>query len=243
MNFEVGGDTLYITDSTIATQRKEQQKVLAKYQCTANGELTLSDIKVWYWDYGTSDWTEGDASDLNILPLNANIELLDNGAVMMVRYEEPSYDTENPAPIQRWHLFYNMDKTVTSDINAVQGRWHWIMHNPEAEDAIRTAITIDGNNFDLIITAWNERYIGTLTYENGVLNLNITGYSHVDQEQLTDDNRFLIMEDPYSDEIPWVAEPAYYQTMSLVFFVYNSRTAYGNIANLEAEYTKQFIAK
>ena len=223
-------DTIVMTDDMLYVERGDQ-KVEAKYHCTSNGEFTLSNVKVWNWNYGTESWAESESSAQHQIPETATVELLDNGAVLILRYDNPSIQLYN-----QWDLFYNADKTVTSDLSKAQGRWFWI--NEDADNAIRAAITIEGNNYDLVITAWGSRYTGTLTYENGALTLTVEGFSRTDREQMDDELYELIMTDPYSDRLPWVPEP-YLDPLVIPFYVFDNQIAYSVVANLDAKFIKQ----
>ena len=73
-------------------------------------------------------------------------------------------------------------KTISTKKEDIQGQWIWWeefeVDEGEIERYARIAYKFEGDNFDLIITPWGQRYTGTYTYENGILLLNIqNGYT------------------------------------------------------------------
>ena len=73
-------------------------------------------------------------------------------------------------------------KTINTRKEDIQGQWLWWFEyevdEGEIERTIRISYKFDGDNFDLIITPWGQRFTGTYTYENGIVHLNFqNGYT------------------------------------------------------------------
>lgn len=67
--------------------------------------------------------------------------------------------------------------TVNTKKEDIQGQWLWWFEFGE-EREVRISYKFEGDNFDMIITPWGQRYTGTYTYANGRVHLNITtGYT------------------------------------------------------------------
>ena len=67
--------------------------------------------------------------------------------------------------------------TINTKKEDIQGQWLWWFEFGE-EKEVRVSYKFEGDNFDMIITPWGQRYTGTYTYESGRVSLNITtGYT------------------------------------------------------------------
>lgn len=69
--------------------------------------------------------------------------------------------------------------TISTRKEDIQGQWAWWFGRGTEEDkTVRIAYKFDGDNFEIIITPWGQRYTGTYTYDKGVVTLNTTaGYT------------------------------------------------------------------
>lgn len=70
-------------------------------------------------------------------------------------------------------------KTINTKKEDIQGQWAWWFGNGAEEDkTVRIAYKFEGDNFEIIIVPWGQRYTGTYTYDKGVVTLNTTaGYT------------------------------------------------------------------
>ena len=69
--------------------------------------------------------------------------------------------------------------TINTKKEDIQGQWAWWFGNGAEEDkTVRIAYKFEGDNFEIIIVPWGQRYTGTYTYDKGVVTLNTTaGYT------------------------------------------------------------------
>ena len=116
-------------------------------------------------------------------------------------------------------------KAINTKKEDIQGQWLWWFEYEVDEGVIERTIRVsykfEGDNFDLIITPWGQRYTGTYTYENGIVHLNIQqGYTS--REEGTGDGWGEGDLDPVTLEANW--KPLYpehwsFETMEGPFFV------------------------
>ena len=105
---------------------------------------------------------------------------------------------------------------------------------------VRAAIIINGDDADVIITVWGERYKGKAQYKDGYLIVNKTEYytSRYGENDVVND----YLDHP--EDAPWqeVSSPSEAYMSDIVIdwpFIVNGNEAYGILANLPAVYTKQ----
>jgi len=120
----------------------------------------------------------------------------------------------------------------------IKGFWCWYdVFTEDTGEIIRAAIKLDGQNFELTITPWGQRYIGTYTYENAILTLNTT-QGLTSRQPGTGDGVLWDRLDPYTLECEEWAElnPSYWDVdaVSGNIFVVNSTNAFGTIANISS---------
>ena len=131
-------------------------------------------------------------------------------------------------------VLFKQGKTVTATSDDIQGFWCWYSEFGE-EKIIRTAIKIDGDRFELIITPWGERYVGTYTYQAGILHLNVTD-GFTSREEHTGYGELWGRMDPQTLECDdWrVLDREYWHAdaVSENPFIANGDEAYGFIANI-----------
>ena len=69
-------------------------------------------------------------------------------------------------------LFISCEK---NDTNSLDGRWDGVMDESEVGKGMqRLTFIFNGNNVDVYIVAWGDHIKGTYTYENNILNVNVT---------------------------------------------------------------------
>lgn len=62
-------------------------------------------------------------------------------------------------------------KTISTKKEDIQGDWLWWDTFGDEGEIVRIAYMFSGNNFEMIITPWGQRYTGTYTYEGGIVKL------------------------------------------------------------------------
>jgi len=136
-------------------------------------------------------------------------------------------------------LLYKKGKTITDTANDIQGNWHWYAFGNTQE--IRTALKLTGNKFELIIVTWGEKYVGTFTYNNGLITLN-TSEAFTSREPHTGYGELWGNMDPATLEADWAVLDREYWHVDAVSggpFIANGTEAYGIVANLMALYHKK----
>lgn len=216
-----------------------------------NDTLTLAPTKAWTRDYVRDDVYGGPVLDENgqlqytewqeTDPMGdvraCKIRMIYSGDVMM--QEGVSYFDETPRTL--WAPYVKEDATHVSNVNDIQGKWYWMFENRIP----RVIVNVDGNNGEVIITPWGERYVGPIRYEKGVIYMeNPTFYT----SRYDDENgewEHMNYEDPEST--PWripspdnpYASHGIFDGFLSVGFVVDGNVAYGGIANLLADFYKQ----
>lgn len=131
-------------------------------------------------------------------------------------------------------ILFKQGKTVTATSDDIQGFWCWY-DDFGGEEIIRAAIKIEGDRFEVIITPWGERYVGTYSYQNGILHLNVTD-GFTSREEHTGNGDLWGRMDPKTlecddwrvlDRDHWHAD-----AVSENPFIANGDEAYGFIANI-----------
>jgi hypothetical protein len=136
-------------------------------------------------------------------------------------------------------LMFKKDTPVPATIADIQGNWYWYMDGDSTDT--RAAFKIEQNRMIIVIVAWGQRYDGTFTYENGLINFNVEAqYTSRGNPQGEGWGRGAL--DPETLEANW--EPLNPDSwLSYDFeqmpFVANGNEAYGTIANLTGVYYKK----
>jgi len=147
-------------------------------------------------------------------------------------------DGEGYSIFEAAEVFFKDGKAPETPASDIQGNWYWYMGKTKD---IRAAMFIKDNNFEMIIGAWGKKYIGTFTYQKGVMTLNITkgftsrqphtgygfGYGNMDPETL--DATWYVLDREY-----WDMEDG----MTTVFISAGTE-AYSEMANLPVVYYKE----
>ena len=161
-------------------------------------------------------------------PIVINATMLYNKSVLVMQ-SEPTEDSNFFAGNT---FFFKNGEADVIGTEAIQGEWLWYMRG-----MIRSAITFKDDNFDLIITAWAQRYTGYVTYKHGYAYLMITKAYSCRTEEGVD------LIDPETLEATWheVGENDWVAysvgDMLEMPFVTNGRVAYGALFNLNGVYT------
>lgn len=131
-------------------------------------------------------------------------------------------------------LYYKEGVKIPSDANDIQGRWNWMMRGHGDGTTVRAALIFKGNEFEYIITAWNERYTGTFTFENGYLKLN---YNATWRGEMDDDGTVEWFTPPQDNPVTYVWM-GYTPPIQKPFLLIDSKTAYSRGSNLNSIYVK-----
>lgn len=226
----------------------------------ADGTVTFNeqDDARWSIDNGILTITSGDDA------IACKVQTLYEKSALVLRYDIPATDKDGHYlgtmnGEGECMLLYRNGKAKASDIQDIQGKWHWLMQRDE--EYVRGAITISGNDFELIITPWAERYTGTCSYSNGYLNFHPTKwYTARNPEGSGDDTYGEGTLNPATLEATWYDYEYYYDNGEKVKTAYigalsihedpedydftfpflaNNTEAYGYMANLSAVYQKK----
>ena len=138
-------------------------------------------------------------------------------------------------------LLFKQGKTVNATSNDIQGFWCWYSAFGD-QTIIRSAIKIEGSRFELIITPWGERYVGTYSYSGGILKLNVSK-AYTSREEQTGNGELWGRMDPVTLECDdWGTLDEEYWHVDAVSdgpFIANGNEAYGFVANLSAIFKKK----
>jgi len=137
------------------------------------------------------------------------------------------------------HLAYILVKDgaqIPVTAKDIQGFWCWYEDTgTDLGEIIRVAIKLDGKNFEFTITPWGERYIGTYTYQNGLLRFNVTE-ALTSREEGTGFGEMWGRMDPKTLECdswaPLYEEHWHIDAMSGNPFIVCGKEAYGIVANI-----------
>lgn len=167
----------------------------------------------------------------------AQVYFLYNKSVLVMK-AKPA-DGENFSISEAATVLYRNGNAPTTPKSDIQGEWHWYMNGDV--NYVRGAYKFNGDNFELIITPWGQKYTGTYTYSGGFLTLNITngytsrepgtgygsGSGNLDETTLEGTWNDL-------DRERWTFEPG-----QVVPFIVNGTEAYGSLANLPCVFYKK----
>ena len=218
-------------------------------------ELTIED---YYLDYQTNQWKKSEQEDYK------GAYTLNNGILSYIMsYNQQEVEWRDTVEVVAKFLYnktalallffmrndqgdeysvnqilYKKDAFIPATIEDIQGDWRWYMHGDKTYT--RVAVQIKGNKMSLIIVPWGQRYDGTITYQNGYINLTVTaaytsrGNSQGEGWGEGDLN-------PETLEATWTpldrGSWMYYELGNMPFIA-NGSEAYGILANLPGIYYK-----
>lgn len=136
-------------------------------------------------------------------------------------------------------ILFKEGKTINTNASDIQGNWHWYAFGDESY--IRTGLKLEGNKFELVITPWGEKYVGTFTYANGIIKLNTTA-AYTSREEHTGYGSMEGDMNPATLEGNWkTLDPDHWHVdaVSNGPFIANGNEAYGCVANLMCLYHKK----
>ncbi len=246
LQLETGADIWVLTDDSKFTKTEYMCKFEGTFTLQ-DGTLTLTNSKRWERDYvrdnmsnpvldknGNYQYTDWEETDVDKTPEIYKVKMLYEGDAMIL---EQSRDEET------YHIpFIREGASRLSNINDIQGKWHWAMfNNPQA---IRALVKVEGNKATVIITPWGERYIGTITYEKGLVHMaNPTFTTSRWNDEETGIWDHINDADPENSQwrTPTMENGGSFGSFEyLVFpFIVDGKTAYATVANLMATFAKQ----
>ena len=136
-------------------------------------------------------------------------------------------------------VLFRDGKAPNTPKSDIQGEWHWYMRGNV--EYVRGAYKFEGDNFELIVTPWGQKYTGTYTYQGGFLTLNITngytsrepgtgdGWGEGDLDPATLEGNWSVLNRDH-----WAFEPG-----MVAPFIVNGTEAYGALANLPCVFYKK----
>ena len=218
-----------------------------------NDALTLSYTEFWQRDYEREsngapkldddgqfifgDWVKAGHEPYS--DVYSNVKLLCEGSVMaMLTKAEGDGGTQYDELIG---LLFKEGGKLPNDISALEGKWYWQMFGSQG---VRTAVIVSGNNAEVIITPWGERYVGAAQYNNGYLDMNrMTFYTSRYLKNPDDPNSYgdwinNIHPEETEWRIPGEGEGGIFGAIHMAFVV-DGDVAYGVVANLFAIFYKQ----
>ncbi len=218
-------------------------------------ELTIED---YYLDYQTKQWKKSEQEDykgaytLNngilsyIMSYNQQeVEWRDTVEVVakflynktaLALLSSMHYDQGDEYSVNQ--ILYKKDAFIPATIEDIQGDWRWYMHGDKSYT--RVAVQIKGNKMSLIIVPWGQRYDGTITYQNGYINLTVTA-AYTSREEGTGEGWGEGDLNPETLEANWKtlnSDSWLYYEIGNMPFIANGSEAYGILANLPGIYYK-----
>ena len=85
--------------------------------------------------------------------------LLKNKSVLV--FKVIAKDNEGKEYEELAMILFKKGASVSTSSDELQGKWHWYMFGDT--QYIRAGWKFDGNKFELVITPWGEKYVGTYT--------------------------------------------------------------------------------
>ena len=146
-------------------------------------EYTMT--KLWEKDYTTEEFVEKPLGENAGKPYLFSCKLIYGGSVLL--YSGSTLSTASGEVVTEGgkggepvsFLFKNGAKLETPSKD-IQGTWDWlwpyVQYNYENPDlppvemmAIRLRIQVEGDKMTIVIGPWSEKYVGTFTYESGMV--------------------------------------------------------------------------
>lgn len=231
-------------DGTFVMQRTYSSEGQVSFENHSEGKFKLEgnkligqNIKSQYrysiWDNGQykgmSEWQDDDYSQMAD---TIQVSLIRGGSVLLLF---TSYD-------EGATFYFKKGSKLPADKSELQGTWYWMEESYKSDDrAVRVAVKFDGDNIDLIVCPWNQRFICKYTYKDGI----VSSSGEVTFRTLwrADGANELNPTNPYdSDWLPTYDPEQYTGNLSDGFsfpFIVNGKNAYSIFVGLNPVYTKQ----
>lgn len=219
-------------------------------------ELTIED---YYLDYQTNQWKKSEQEDYK------GAYTLNNGILSYIMsYNQQEVERRDTVEVVAKLLYnktalallssmrndqgdeysvnqilYKKGANIPAKIEDIQGDWRWYMHGDKTYT--RVAVQIKDNNMTLIIVPWGQRYDGTITYENGYINMKVEA-AYTSREEGTGEGWGEGDLNPETLEANWKTlnrDSWMYYELGYMPFIANGSEAYGILANLPGVYIKK----
>ncbi len=121
------------------------------------GTVSKAQSKYAVWEQGRyvglSDWEE----DTHELPDYAEVVLVRSGSVMLLRSEFGTV------------MYFKKGAQLPNDISEIQGIWFSFEAYKAGDEKVCIAMKMNGDNIDLIVEPWAQRFICKYTYKDGII--------------------------------------------------------------------------
>lgn len=237
MTTEGGTAQLILTDKKF-TMIQESDKTEGTYT-TKGDKITLTPEKFYEKSPNTGAWIETKPEDGDDEPATMKVQLLKDNNVLIATIEEV-YDEEFAQQEDPFFLmFYRKGANINASSSELQGKWQWSLRGNK--EIVRAFVEFKGNNFDLIIPAWRERYQGTYTYQNGMVQFNTTDFTTREwQEEGNESLKYLYTgwRSITAEEQQWGYGPSFGMKFNRAFIAVGKQ-GYTYLANMPAIFEKQ----
>ena len=252
-NKDAGGENANAND-LIGVWEAIGEQVKSVYTFT-DKELTIED---YYLDYQTNQWKKSEQEDYK------GAYTLNNGILSYIMsYNQQQVEWRDTVEVVAKLLYnktalallssmrndqgdeysvnqilYKKGANIPAKIEDIQGDWRWYMHGDKTYT--RVAVQIKDNNMTLIIVPWGQRYDGTITYENGYINMKVEA-AYTSREEGTGEGWGEGDLNPETLEANWKTlnrDSWMYYEIGGMPFVVDGNEAYGTFANLHGIYYK-----
>lgn len=136
------------------------------------------------------------------------------------------------------NFMFKKDTNIPVSLDEIQGEWRWYMDGDIKNT--RAAVIINRNKLSMIIVAWGQRYDGTITYQNGYIDFEITD-AYTSREEGSGEGWGEGELNPETLEANWKTLDSgswmFFHTQGMPF-VADGDVAYGILANLPGIYHK-----
>lgn len=224
----------YIDPATGKKEISSQYKLDGTYELKGSNLITnITNSQFRYMDSNKmSDWI---SDDEGLGQDTASVTLLKDGAVMLVEYSGSS----EPYSIEQsyFSMYFKKGAALPGNNDELQGTWYWNFSMDGKSSEIRMAVKFDGDNIDLVIPAWGQRYTGKYTYKDGFV---VVGETTFYTSRNENGVNLINMEKPFESEwrIPSDDQGYYPNGLSLPFIV-DGKKAYSIFEGLSPVFTKQ----
>jgi hypothetical protein len=217
--YDFYGTTYEFTENTFTVKMQDEETYTANY--------TLKDGVISY-----SYTFDGKAEKGS-----ANVYLMYNKSVLAMKAKP--VDGDDYSIREAATILYRNGQAPNTPKSDIQGEWHWYMRGEV--DYVRGAYKFEGDNFELIVTPWGQKYTGTYAYQGGFLTLNITN-GYTSREEGTGDGWGEGDLDPKTLECDWKTlnrDRWAFEPGMIAPFIVNGTEAYGALANLPCVFYKK----
>ena len=239
-NLTIKSDGSFVLEIENSYEDENLQTVVVSYIQHVEGKFeldgtilrgTVSKVQSKHslWDQGRyvglSDWEEDSYS----FPENAEVSLLRGGSLLLL---ESEYGVM---------MYLKKGGKLPNDKSELQGKWFSFESYKAGDMTISVAIKFDGDNIDLIVGPWSQRFICKYTYKDGVIASSgeVTFRTLWREDGCNDFNN----EDPWASEWLPTYDPQQYTgnlTDGFSFpFVVDGKKAYSLFVGRSPIFTKQ----